>query len=52
AGQTSPVFHICEDASGILWIATEQGLVRMNPANNRYKLFPTGMPETGEGEGL
>lgn len=47
AGQTTPALHIREDDSGLLWIGTEQGLVRLNPANNKYKLFPTGMSETG-----
>jgi len=47
AGQNSPAFHIREDDSGNLWIGTEQGLVRMNPENNKYKLFPTGISETG-----
>lgn len=41
--QTTPVYHLCEDEKGMIWMGTGRGLVRLNPKGNRVRLFPSGL---------
>lgn len=44
---TNRLYSLAEDGSGMIWIATNQGLSRLNPKNNTFKNFfmKDGLPD-------
>jgi signal transduction histidine kinase/ligand-binding sensor domain-containing protein/DNA-binding response OmpR family regulator len=47
---TGVIFSIKSDDSGILWIGSEAGLTRFNPADNSHRFFPVNLSGKAGGE--
>ena len=47
--QNLMIFSINGDENGLLWIGTRLGLIRFNPEDSSYEIFPSGLSFEGEG---
>jgi signal transduction histidine kinase/ligand-binding sensor domain-containing protein/DNA-binding NarL/FixJ family response regulator len=46
--ENTEIFSIAADEKGFLWIGSGIGLIRFDPADNSYKVFPVSLSKPGE----
>ncbi len=48
--ESAVIFSIGADQKGLLWIGSGIGLIRFDPADNSYQVFPVSLSKPGEGD--